>query len=111
MARASWKYHYFSYIDIFHYMEWLSDDQPEYQPTKAKRHVTLHKLNGSWTYSLYTGKWTFHKYFTKYHYGYKLGQFTKTRKPFYFRSKKKKKKCYKKKQIIIMYYLYYQKLF
>lgn len=67
----------------------------------VNRRTTLTKLNYFIPSLLYTGKWSVEKNFTKYHVGFKLGQFTKTRKPFYFRSKKKKK-CYKKKLFIIL---------
>lgn len=60
------------------------------------RKITLTKLNYFIPALLHTGKWLVERNFTKYHTSFKLGQFTKNRKPFYFRSKKKKK-CYKKK--------------
>ena len=99
MARASWKYLYFREKDINSYIEHLTENYTEISDHPA-RHITINKLNYHGIYNLYTGKWTFEKTFSLQHVGFKLGQFTKTRKPYYFRSKKKK--CYKKKVIIIL---------
>lgn len=72
-----------------HYANYLTDDiKPEYP--MVNRRTTLTKLNYFIPALLYTGKWSVEKNFTRYHVGFKLGQYTKTRKPFYFRSKKKK---------------------
>jgi len=65
----------------------------------VNRRTTLTKLNYFIPAVLYTGKWSVEKNFTRYHVGFKLGQFTKTRKPFYFRSKKKKNVTKKKPRI------------
>lgn len=89
MARASWKFHFFQLTEVEHYANYLTDDlKPEYP--MVNRRTTLTKLNYFIPAVLYTGKWSVEKNFTRYHVGFKLGQFTKTRKPFYFRSKKKK---------------------
>lgn len=56
----------------------------------TKRHNTITKLN-CFTYpEIYTGKWVVEQRLTSHYIGFKLGQVTKTRKPYYFRSKKKK---------------------
>ncbi len=89
MARASWKYHFFREREIGYYSEYLSDDVRPYDAV-SYRHNTITKLNYFIPVSIYTGKWWVDKNFTKYHTSFKIGQFTKTRKPYYFRSKKKK---------------------
>ena len=60
------------------------------------RYITINKLNYHNINNLYTGKWEVEKTFTLQHVSFKLGQFTKTRKPYYFRSKKKKNDTKKK---------------
>lgn len=55
-----------------------------------KRHKTITKLNFFCENTVYTGKWEVDYITTKQHVGFKLGALTKTRKPYYFRSKKKK---------------------
>lgn len=89
LARASWKYHFFRKSEIEQYCEYLIDNvRPEiYYP---KRHDTITKLNYFVIRKIYTGKWLVERNFTKYHTSFKVGQFTKNRKPYYFRSKKKK---------------------
>lgn len=90
MSRASWKYHHYASQDIESYINYLTEyNNPEIifpQPT-----ITIHKLNYFKPIYLYTGKWGIEFKFTRYHKSFKYGQFRKTRKPFYFRSKKKKK--------------------
>lgn len=89
MARASWKYHFFNKSDVEHYTNYLID---EIKPTdiNLKRHTTLTKLNYFIPTEIYFGKSTIIKNFSRYHISFKVGQFTKNRKPFFFRSKKKK---------------------
>lgn len=89
LARASWKYHFFKLSEVDNYVNYLTDDVKPESP-QTLRHTTLTKLNYFIPARVYTGKWSVGKVFMKYHTGFKLGQFTKTRKPFYFRSKKKK---------------------
>lgn len=88
MARASWKYHFFKDTEVEAYIDYLTDVTPNY--INEKRKTTLTKLNYFLPSILYTGKYQIERRFNKYHMGFKLGQFTKNRKPFYFRSKKKK---------------------
>lgn len=59
-------------------------------PTKNKS-ITLNHLNYNNVYIIYQGKFWVRKKFSIYTIGRNFGQFIKTRKPFYFRSKKKKK--------------------
>lgn len=101
LARASWKYHFFRKNEIEHYANYLTED---IRPTDVVtyRRNTITKLNYFIPTVIHAGKWSIDKYFTKYHVSFKIGQFTKNRKPFYFRSKKKKK-CYKKIPYTIKY--------
>lgn len=98
LARASWKYHFFQKYEVEDYINFLTDSYFEEQFI-VSRNVTITKLNFFKQLSVSTGKFIVDKAISKHHIGHKVGQFTKTRKPFYFRSKKKKK-CYKKIQII-----------
>ena len=93
MARSSWKYLYLTNFNILNYLEYFIEEY-RVENSIAKRHTTLHNLNYFLPYTIYTGKWTIQKKFTKYHLNFKLGEFTKTRKPYFFRSKKKRI-CYK----------------
>lgn len=89
LARASWKYHFFQSSEVEHYANYLADDIRPEAPMRNRK-ITLTKLNYFIPAVLHTGKWLVERNFTKYHVSFKLGQFTKNRKPFYFRSKKKK---------------------
>jgi ribosomal protein S19 len=88
VAKSSWKYHFYKKSDIECYIDYITDTQNN--SYNSCRNTTLTKLNSFKPSILYSGKYTFERFFTKYHIGFKLGSFTKTRKPFYFRSKKKK---------------------
>lgn len=76
--------------EIEQYINYITDENIINNLEDNKRHLTIHKLNYFLPYRVYTGKWTIYTQLTKYHFSFKLGQLTKTRKPFYFRSKKKK---------------------
>lgn len=89
LARASWKYHFFKDADVENYANYLTDAPSEFD-FNSLRKTTITKLNFFKPAVISTGKYTVEKYLTKYHIGFKLGGFTKNRKPFYFRSKKKK---------------------
>lgn len=101
MARASWKFHPFKDYEVEQYINYITDNHVDLIESNNKRINTIHKLNYFIPVSLHTGKWLIEKNLTKYHFSFKLGQFTKNRKPFYFRSKKKKnvKKNYLSKQV------------
>lgn len=71
-----------------HFVDYFTDSQVI--GFTSNRRVTITKLNYFLPSLLYTGKYSFERTFSRYHIGFKLGQFTKNRKPFYFRSKKKK---------------------
>lgn len=89
LARASWKYHFFQKYEVEDYVNFLTDSYFEEQFI-ISRNVTITKLNFFKQLSVSTGKFIVDKSISKYHISHKVGQFTKTRKPFYFRSKKKK---------------------
>lgn len=100
LARASWKFHFFKTQDVDNYVDYMTDANLNVTENTT-RHSTITKFNYFVPANLHTGKVLVEKGFTRYHIGFKLGQFTKNRKPYYFRSKKKKK-CYKKKQPTII---------
>jgi len=89
LARASWKYHFFQNNEIEDYTNFLTDSYFEEQCISSRK-ITITKLNFFKHLSVSTGKTIVDKSISKYHVGCKVGQFTKNRKPFYFRSKKKK---------------------
>ena len=87
MARSSWKYHYYLKDEIEHYVSNLLDITNS--DFNYRRHTTLTQLNYLNPSVIHTGKYTVERFFSKYHIGLKIGGFTKSRKPYYFRSKKK----------------------
>lgn len=104
MARAGWKYHFFRSEDITNYLNYLTDDFYEDESVYTNsRFKTITKLNYFTPLTVYTGKWLVNKNLTKHYFGIKVGQLTKTRKPFYFRSKKKKKNVRKKNPVSIWF--------
>lgn len=88
LARASWKYHFFKESEVEDYALYLTDSGGP--RVNIYRKSTLTRLNFFKPSSISCGKYIVDKFFTKYHIGFKVGEFTKNRKPFYFRSKKKK---------------------
>ena len=95
MAKSSWKFLNTNSKEI---SKFLIDF---FLPKKYKgrqivrtytKNITINYLNYMHRYFLYQGKFEVKKKFSMYHIGFNLGQFLKSRKPFYFRSKKKKKK-------------------
>lgn len=89
LARASWKFHFYKLQDLDNYVDYMTDTNL-YSLENTTRHSTITKFNFFVPAVLHTGKVLVDKNFTRYHIGFKLGQFTKNRKPYYFRSKKKK---------------------
>jgi len=89
MARSTYKYYNFNDLEITNYIYYLTENN-NLLISNNSRSLTIHKLNYYLPFNIYTGKWTIKKYFFKNHWSFKLGQFTKTRKPFFFRSKKKR---------------------
>lgn len=91
MARASWKYHYFLNEEIDNYIEYLSEENFVNETIPINSRIkTITQLNYFLNVEIYNGKWHIFKKLSKHYFGYKLGNFTKNRKPYYFRSKKKK---------------------
>ena len=66
------------------------DESPDLTQINSKRHITIHKLNYYMPVDIHLGKITIPHKFTKFHFNFKVGQFSTTKKPFYFRSKKKR---------------------
>lgn len=89
MARSTYKYYSFDNLEILNYIHYLTEHN-NLLVSKNIRSLTLHQLNYYLPFNIYTGKWVIKKYFLKHHWNFKVGQFTKTRKPFFFRSKKKR---------------------
>lgn len=87
LARSSWKYHYYANEEVESYITHLLDiPNNNYN---YRRYTTLTQLNYFKPAVIYTGKYTIERFFLKYHFGFKVGGFSKNRKPYYFRSKKK----------------------
>ncbi len=100
LARSRWKYHFYGKSEVESYVNYLTDKFDD--NVLRDRKTTITKLNYYKPATLYTGKYSIPMRFSSHHVGFKLGAFTKNRKPFYFRSKKKKK-CYKKIHSIIFF--------
>lgn len=89
MARSVFKYYSFNNSEIINYIFFLT----EYKKLinlESKRCTTITKLNDYLSFNIHTGKWIVLKRIQSNYWGFKLGQLTKTRKPFFFRSKKKR---------------------
>jgi len=84
----------------FKYLPLYQDDLKNYflnliETKKIKRNIiskkkTINVWNNFYTVKLHQGKYSNVFKTTDYHIGVKFGEFTKTRKPFFFRSKKKR---------------------
>ncbi len=86
-----WKFLYTTDRDFLLYtIRKLNSENYKKITLKDHKNTTITRLNYIHAYSLYQGKYTITRFLKKFHIGYKLGELTKTRKPFYFRSKKKK---------------------
>lgn len=58
----------------------------------SDREKTINNITSNTWFSIHNGKrWTTQFLSSDYCVGYKLGMFSKTRKPFFFRSKRKKR--------------------
>lgn len=89
MSRVSWKFTWATEDDLFYFYKQID---PTFQFYFVPfRHTTVNNLNNNQEYSLYQGKYLVNIYTDKFCLNRKLGMFTKTRKPFFFRSKKKKR--------------------
>lgn len=94
VARSVWKYFFFKKFELEQYINYLFDDGFDVESLNYKRINTVTALNYFIPVNIHFGKLSLNKVFTKHFIGFKLGSFTKTKKPFYFRSKKKRL-CYK----------------
>lgn len=91
MARSTLKHIYFKEIEVEQYISNIISENLLITDLNNKRTTTINYLNVFIPVSIHFGKQYLEKTFLKYHIGFKLGAFTKTKKPFYFRSKKKRK--------------------
>lgn len=89
MARVSWKYIYTTKEDIKHfYLKFIGN----YKILESYRNKTINNLNKNCEYYIHQGKNYVYLDSNKYCISKKLGMFSKTRKPFFFRTKIKKNK-------------------
>jgi ribosomal protein S19 len=91
--RSSFKHHplCLSFFTFFFRRSILGEGAVVAPLTLSERSSVITALDCNYVRSVYQGKSFVTIQATPYHLGYKVGAFTKTRKPFYFRSKKKKK--------------------
>ena len=89
MARSNWKYIYHTDYDLMVFYSKINSlfNIPEHNV----RSLTINMLNYTQNRYVYQGKYNVYFDTSIYCLNYKLGMFTKTRKPFFFRSKKKKR--------------------
>jgi ribosomal protein S19 len=102
VARSAWKYFFFKKFELEQYINYLIEEIYEITDYNFKRITTITSLNYFIPVNIHFGKLSLSKSFTNHYIGFKLGSFTKTKKPFYFRSKKKRK-CYKQINNTIIY--------
>lgn len=89
MARSCKKFLSVSISDFFQYILELEDaTRNEFIVARNK---TINNLNCRAIYTLHQGKVKHRLPFNEYYIGYKAGEISKTRKPFFFRSKRKKR--------------------
>lgn len=90
MARSSWK---FSYINSNLYKNTFLSKFKNIKIAKLfSRSTTVSKIFLKKTVLMYKGNMFIKMLFTKYHMGFKIGEFGVTRKPFNFPKKDKKTK-------------------
>ncbi len=90
MARSSWK---FSYINSSLYKNTFLSKFKNIKIAKLfSRSTTVSKIFLKKTVIMYKGNIFIKMLFTKYHMGFKIGEFGVTRKPFNFPKKDKKTK-------------------
>lgn len=89
MSRVSWKFLYTTQADIKHfYIKTLGN----YKILESYRNKTINNLNKDYEYYIHQGKSHVYLDSNEYCLSRKLGMFSKTKKPFFFRTKIKKKK-------------------
>lgn len=90
MARSSYKYTYFTENDLCYHYSWI--DQDYYCYESNSRYKTLNRWNMPSAFSVHQGKNSNYMSTNIYGMRTKLGMYSKTKKPFFFRAKIKKKK-------------------
>lgn len=89
MSRSNWKFVYHSEKDICSFYKTIN---PTFEYiSNNDRYMTVNRLNYKERRVVYQGKYKVFFDSSIYCINYKLGMFSKTRKPFFFRSKKKKR--------------------
>lgn len=89
MARSLYKFLFFSLEDLYIYYSKIINKN--LIVAKPSRQRTVNGLNINRKYKIYQGKYWHSILVNKWAIGWKIGAFSKTRKPFFFRSKKKKR--------------------
>lgn len=89
MSRSNWKGVYHTEKDLCSFYKTINANF-EYI-SNNDRYMTINKLNYKERRVVYQGKCRVFFDSSSYCINYKLGMFSKTRKPFFFRSKKKKR--------------------
>lgn len=88
MSRVSWKFSWATDDDLYLFYQTIN---PSFSYNFIPfRSTTVNNLNNHREFHLHQGKYHTYVYVTKFALNRKLGMFTKTRKPFFFRSKKKR---------------------
>ena len=91
MARSNYKRFFLTYDDMYFYYNNIVLENKRYVAL-SDREKTINNVTKNTWFSIHNGKrWTTEFLSCKYSVGYKLGMFSKTRKPFFFCSKKKKR--------------------
>lgn len=88
MGRSNFKFLYYSEKDLCSFFKKINPNF-EYNSNNT-RYMTLNKLNLLEKRYVYQGQNKVYFKSSEYCLGYKLGMFSKTRRPFFFRQKKKR---------------------
>lgn len=89
MSRVTWK---FSVVTINDLQIFFKKTNPSYRVgVDSYRSKTINNWNKNRNYTIPQGKTNITVWVDDYSVGKKLGMFSKTRKPFFFRSKRRKK--------------------
>ena len=89
MARSNYKYQPMYVDDLKNYFNKVFKEKKTIKKLKISKRKTIIKWNNFYLVSIHQGKYNTELQQTYNHLGFKFGQFTKTRKPFFFRGKKK----------------------
>lgn len=89
MARSSNKFIPMYFDDLRVYFKVLTE-QKKLKPRKVARRKTINYWNSLNLVSVHQGRYWQKLNILEYHQGLKYGQLSKTKKPFFFRSKKKR---------------------